>query len=216
MIDDNVITGVISLGVDYYKGEDGRDGRDGRDGYTPRKGIDYFTQADIDEIIAQIPGGGGGDLSQYAKLTDLPTKVSQLTNDRGYIASESDPTVPNWAKSESKPTYTAQEVGALPDSTVLFSGNYNDLTNKPTIPVVPTNVSAFTNDAGYLTQHQDISGKQNTLTAGSGITISNDTISASSQLPANPANNGTYILKRVVSSGSATDSWESVTVGGSY
>ena len=33
--------------------------------------------------------------------------------------------------------------------------------NKPTIPVVPTNVSAFTNDAGYLTQHQDISGKAN-------------------------------------------------------
>ena len=31
--------------------------------------------------------------------------------------------------------------------------------NKPTIPVVPTNVSAFTNDAGYLTQHQDISDK---------------------------------------------------------
>lgn len=29
-----------------------------------------------------------------------------------------------------------------------FSGSYNDLTNKPTIP---TNVSSFTNDAGYLT-----------------------------------------------------------------
>ena len=43
-----------------------------------------------------------------------------------------------------------------------FSGDYNDLTNKPTIPTVPTNVSAFTNDAGYLTQHQDISGKLDT------------------------------------------------------
>lgn len=32
-----------------------------------------------------------------------------------------------------------------------FSGNYNDLTNKPTIPTVPTNISAFTNDKGYLT-----------------------------------------------------------------
>lgn len=40
-----------------------------------------------------------------------------------------------------------------------FSGSYNDLTDKPVIPVVPTNVSAFNNDAGYLTQHQDISGK---------------------------------------------------------
>jgi len=69
-----------------------------------------------------------------------------------------------------------------------FSGDYNDLTNKPTIPTVPTNVSAFTNDAGYttntgtitsvkmngntvsssgeadlgtvITSHQDISGKE--------------------------------------------------------
>ena len=40
-----------------------------------------------------------------------------------------------------------------------FSGSYNDLSDKPTIPTVPSKVSAFTNDAGYLTQHQDISGK---------------------------------------------------------
>ena len=31
-----------------------------------------------------------------------------------------------------------------------FSGDYNDLTNKPTIPTVPTAVSAFANDVGYL------------------------------------------------------------------
>ena len=32
-----------------------------------------------------------------------------------------------------------------------FSGDYNDLINTPNIPTVPTNVSAFTNDAGYIT-----------------------------------------------------------------
>ena len=32
-----------------------------------------------------------------------------------------------------------------------FSGSYNDLTDKPEIPTVPTKVSAFENDAGYLT-----------------------------------------------------------------
>ena len=31
-----------------------------------------------------------------------------------------------------------------------FSGDYNDLTNKPVIPTVPTVLSAFTNDLGYL------------------------------------------------------------------
>ena len=38
---------------------------------------------------------------------------------------------------------------------VATSGAYSDLSG------VPTNISSFTNDAGYLTQHQDISGKAN-------------------------------------------------------
>lgn len=52
-----------------------------------------------------------------------------------------------------------------------FSGDYNDLTNKPTIPTVPTNVSDFTNDAGYITSgdaasqiEEAVSGKVNTST----------------------------------------------------
>ena len=45
-------------------------------------------------------------------------------------------------------------------STVATTGSYNDLSNKPTIPTVPTNVSAFNNDSGYLTAHQNITGKE--------------------------------------------------------
>jgi len=41
---------------------------------------------------------------------------------------------------------------------------------------VPTNVSAFTNDAGYV-NNTDLAGKQDTLTAGAGIDITNNTIS---------------------------------------
>lgn len=36
-----------------------------------------------------------------------------------------------------------------------FSGDYNDLTNTPQIPMVPTNVSAFSNDAGYITSYSE-------------------------------------------------------------
>ena len=43
-------------------------------------------------------------------------------------------------------------------ATVATSGSYNDLTDKPIIPTVPTNVSAFTNDAGYLVA-ADVAGK---------------------------------------------------------
>lgn len=53
-----------------------------------------------------------------------------------------------------------------------FNGDYNSLVNKPSIPDVPSwamtpqkpNVSAWENDAGYLTEHQDISGKQDKIT----------------------------------------------------
>ena len=45
----------------------------------------------------------------------VPTKVSELSNDKGYITSytETDPTVPSWAKEPTKPSYTASEVGAV-------------------------------------------------------------------------------------------------------
>ena len=102
----------------------------------------------------------------------VPKKVSELTNDVGYISdisgkqdvipdlatirsgaalgatalqAETDPTVPAWAKATTKPSYTATEVGALPSDTYI-----------------PNKVSDLTNDAGYLTEHQDISGKANT------------------------------------------------------
>lgn len=37
-----------------------------------------------------------------------------------------------------------------------FSGDYNDLTNQPEIPTVPSDVSAFNNDAGYLTSYAEM------------------------------------------------------------
>lgn len=51
----------------------------------------------------------------------IPENVSAFTNDAGYLTSytETDPTVPAWAKAETKPTYTASEVGALPDTTII-------------------------------------------------------------------------------------------------
>ena len=61
---------------------------------------------------------------------------------------------------------------------VATSGSYSDLSNTPTIPTVPQNVSAFTNDAGYLTAHQDVSGKQDknlgTANAGKFLVVGSD------------------------------------------
>jgi hypothetical protein len=60
----------------------------------------------------------GVALKALIDAISVPTKVSQLTNDSGYITgyTESDPTVPSWAKAPNKPTYTASEVGARPNT----------------------------------------------------------------------------------------------------
>ena len=50
---------------------------------------------------------------------------------------------------------------AIGAGTSNFSGSYTDLSNKPTIP---SKTSELQNDAGFLTQHQDISGKQDKAT----------------------------------------------------
>lgn len=60
-------------------------------------------------------------------------------------------------------THPASMITGL--STVATSGSYSDLSNKPTIPVVPTKVSALENDAGYLTQHQSLDGYAKTSVA---------------------------------------------------
>lgn len=56
----------------------------------------------------------GAELKALIDAIVVPTKVSQLTNDSGYITgyTETDPTVPAWAKASTKPSYTAAEVGA--------------------------------------------------------------------------------------------------------
>lgn len=56
----------------------------------------------------------GVALKALIDAISVPTKLSQLTNDSGFITgyTETDPTVPAWAKAANKPTYTASEVGA--------------------------------------------------------------------------------------------------------
>ncbi|MBQ6156066.1 MAG: choice-of-anchor J domain-containing protein [Bacteroidales bacterium] len=60
---------------------------------------------------------------------------------------------------------------SLTDKPILFDGDYNSLTNRPQIPTVPTNVSAFTNDAGYITMDSIPE-----IPAYQVLSISNDTI----------------------------------------
>jgi len=60
-----VINGNIGLGVDYYKGETGAQGIPGKDGKTPIKGVDYYTDEEIDaikdEIAKEVTVGAKGE-----------------------------------------------------------------------------------------------------------------------------------------------------------
>lgn len=70
------------------------------------------------------------DLSNYLQTTDIA----------------------DWAKAATKPTYTAAEVGALPNTTVIPAAQVNSdwnatsgkaqILNKPTLPPVPTNLDS--------------------------------------------------------------------------
>jgi len=65
-----------------------------------------------------------------------------------------------------------EDVGALSEDTELFSGDYNDLTNKPTIP---TKTSDLTNDSGFIdnTYHdatkQDVISDLSTIRSGAAL-----------------------------------------------
>lgn len=71
------------------------------------------------------------DLNDRIDSIHTPSNVSELANDSGFITgyTETDPTVPAWAKAASKPTYTASEVGAM-----ATSERSNYLTTATTIP----------------------------------------------------------------------------------
>ena len=89
----------------------------------------FVTDSVVDEKISNAQlNGGEVDLSSYAKKTDLPTKISQLTNDSGYITNVPDEYI---------------------TETELNAKGYVTTSQMPT---VPTNVSAFTNDANYASE----------------------------------------------------------------
>lgn len=106
---------------------------------------------------------------QYITIDDIPSDISYFNNDSGYITEESDPTVPSWAKQPQKPTYTAEEVGALSSDTVI-----PDISNLATSQEleeglatkqdkgdyaikseIPSNTSDLINDSNFITNSVD-------------------------------------------------------------
>lgn len=122
----------------------------------------------------------------------IPAKTSELTNDSGFITgyTETDPTVPSWAKTESKPTYTASEVGAVPTSRKVngkalsadITLSASDVGALPSSTVIPAEQIQSDWNQTTATAKDYIKNKPTTL-AGYGITdakIANGTITLGS------------------------------------
>ena len=100
----------------------------------------------------------------YDDLTDTPTLgalASQDTVTHSQVSDWSSATSGFLTASSLTPYAKTADL-----ATVATSGSYADLSNRPSIPTVPTNVSAFTNDAGYLTQHQSLTAYAKTADLG--------------------------------------------------
>ena len=107
---------------------------------------------------------GNGEVGGEKINKDVPTKTSDLINDSGFITADNIPPV---QVDETDPIYTADKPNIALKSE-LFSKDYNDLTNKPSIPSiqglasekyvddkvsavkVPSKTSELTNDSGFI------------------------------------------------------------------
>ena len=111
-------------------------------------------------------------------MPEIPTGLSGFDNDMNYIMTETDPTVPSWAKASTKPTYTASEVGAVPER--ITSGNHlNSIIMTATkIDLLYDNDAdprdeIVLNDSGITLSVGNRGGSNNLQITASGTTIHN-------------------------------------------
>ena len=130
---------------------------------------------DVISDLATIRSGADAGATAYQKPSSgiLKTDLEKAVQDSLALAdsalqsyTETDPTVPSWAKQPTKPSYSYSEISGTPNlATVATSGSYNDLSDKPTIP---TALSQLSDDSTHRlvtdTEKNTWNGKQNALT----------------------------------------------------
>lgn len=122
------------------------------------------------------------DLTNKPAIPTVPTQISAFTNDAGYLTAYTERQIlsirhdtlfltgGSFVKLPAAFDGNYNSLSNKPNlAPVATSGNYNDLLDKPFVPTLSTNVSAFTNDAGYLTI-QDVQQQANIPTNVSAFT----------------------------------------------
>ena len=121
--------------------------------------VNYYTKTEVNSSLESK--------ADKTEIPTVPTNVSAFTNDAGYLTEHqtlktingesilgSGDIVISGGGEETDPVWTAEKVNYYTKTEV--NSSLETKANKSEIPTVPTNVSAFTNDAGYLTEHQSL------------------------------------------------------------
>ena len=116
---------------------------------------DFSTDTVSYPTVKAVKSWVSSQLSGKADISNVPTKTSDLTNDSGFINSsaitgkeDSSNKVNVWSSIPNDSRYPSEKLV------------YDSLGQKANASSIPTTTSQLTNDSGFLTQHQDISGKE--------------------------------------------------------
>lgn len=150
------------------------------DGYTPKKGIDYFTEEEIEEIENEIK-------------KEIPTKTSELINDSNFVSDE------NYVHTDNNytlldklklaelrnynDTEIRKEISDLNDFAEQIDRDVTNVDNRVTVlneelQEQETNISHLDDKKADKEEIPDISGLQEKLIAGENIQIEGNVISA--------------------------------------
>lgn len=124
---------------------------------------EVYTKGEVDIKIANVSSGGSVDLSNYYNKQETESLIENAIDGLDIPTKTSDLTLDN--------TYSRTQVDTLINQIPTFSGNYEDLTNKPSIytkneiDTLISNINEFSGDYNDLTNKPDVYTKSQTDTA---------------------------------------------------
>lgn len=155
--------------------------------------VDGAEQTPVEVAIGGGSGGGDGKVKDIkidtTSILDESTGVATIAVEGTYDGTDS-----KIVTTEALGTVVNAKQDEITTENKL---DYSLIGNTPTIPEVPTTVSSFTNDAGYLTEHQSLAGLATETYVGNAINTATTTLATKTELEGYVAKDGTKVLSDV-------------------